>query len=99
VLPSAVNAHCQEIAEADGIVIVHPTGGTAPAMLKGWIDRVIRQGVAYNSSKDNGEGSRLVCSGEAASSSTLEYPVGAGARGVRDPLDGLWRSASSICAG
>jgi hypothetical protein len=48
VLPPAVAAHCQEIAEADGIVIVHANWwGQPPAILKGWIDRVVRPGVAY----------------------------------------------------
>lgn len=48
VLPSAIKQHCQEIAVADGIVIVHPNWwGQPPAILKGWVDRVIRPSVAY----------------------------------------------------
>ena len=40
--------HCREIAEAQGIVVVHPNWwGQPPAILKGWIDRVLRAGVAY----------------------------------------------------
>ena len=47
-LPETVAAHCREIAAADGVVIVHPNWwGQPPAILKGWIDRVIRPGVAY----------------------------------------------------
>jgi len=35
-----IAAHCQEIAAAEGIVIVHPNWwGQPPAILKGWIDR------------------------------------------------------------
>lgn len=50
--------HCSEIAEADGIVIVHPNWwGQPPAILKGWVDRVIRPGVAYEFLEgDSGEG-------------------------------------------
>ena len=45
VLPEAVRDHCEEISHADGISIVHPNWwGQPPAILKGWIDRVIRPG-------------------------------------------------------
>jgi putative NADPH-quinone reductase len=47
-LPPLVAQHCAEIAEADGLVIVHPNWwGQPPAVLKGWVDRVLRPGVAY----------------------------------------------------
>jgi NAD(P)H dehydrogenase (quinone) len=57
-LPEAIEKHCREIAEADGIVIVHPNWwGQPPAILKGWIDRVIRPGIAYEFLEgDSGEG-------------------------------------------
>ena len=57
-LPALVKAHCEEIAEADGIIIVHPNWwGQPPAILKGWVDRVIRPGVAYEfQENDSGEG-------------------------------------------
>ena len=57
-LPQLIKEHCEEIAEADGIVIVHPNWwGQPPAILKGWIDRVIRPGVAYEFLEgDSGEG-------------------------------------------
>jgi NAD(P)H dehydrogenase (quinone) len=57
-LPQVIKAHCEEIADADGIVIVHPNWwGQPPAILTGWIDRVIRPGVAYEFLEaDSGEG-------------------------------------------
>ena len=57
-LPAAIKKHCDEIATADGIIIVHPNWwGQPPAILKGWIDRVIRPGVAYEFLEgDSGEG-------------------------------------------
>ncbi len=57
-LPEAIAAHCAEIAEADGIVLVHPNWwGQPPAILTGWVDRVIRPGVAYEFIEgDSGEG-------------------------------------------
>ena len=57
-LPPKTKKHCDEIAAADGIVIVHPNWwGQPPAILKGWVDRVIRPGVAYEFLEgDSGEG-------------------------------------------
>jgi putative NADPH-quinone reductase len=58
VLPLDIQRHCEEIANADGIIIVHPNWwGQPPAILKGWVDRVIRPGVAYEFLEgDSGEG-------------------------------------------
>lgn len=58
VLPDEIATHCREIAAADGIIIVHPNWwGQPPAILKGWVDRVIRPGVAYEFIEgDKGEG-------------------------------------------
>jgi NAD(P)H dehydrogenase (quinone) len=58
VLPPDVQRHCDEVSLADGIVIVHPNWwGQPPAILKGWVDRVIRPGVAYEFLEgDAGEG-------------------------------------------
>ena len=57
-LPAAIKQYCAEIALADGIVIVHPNWwGQPPAILKGWVDRVFRPGVAYEFLEgDSGEG-------------------------------------------
>lgn len=57
-LPPVVAAHCREAAEADGIIIVHPNWwGMPPAILAGWVDRVMRPGMAYEFVEgDSGEG-------------------------------------------
>jgi NAD(P)H dehydrogenase (quinone) len=57
-LPPEIERHCREIREAEGIVIIHPVWwGQPPAILKGWVDRVIRPGVAYEFiGEDKGEG-------------------------------------------
>lgn len=57
-LVPAIAAHCAEIAAAEGIVVVHPNWwGMPPAILTGWVDRVIRPGVAYEFVEgDGGEG-------------------------------------------
>jgi NAD(P)H dehydrogenase (quinone) len=53
-----IQSYCDEIAESDAIIVVHPNWwGQPPAILKGWVDRVIRPGVAYEFCEgDNGEG-------------------------------------------
>jgi NAD(P)H dehydrogenase (quinone) len=58
VLPPEIQAHCDEILAADGIVIVHPNWWSQPpAILKGWVDRVLRSGQAYKFIVNaNGEG-------------------------------------------
>jgi len=57
-LAPLVKVHCDEIAGAEGIIVVHPNWwGQPPAILKGWIDRVLRPGVAYEFREgDSGEG-------------------------------------------
>ena len=57
-VPPSIQKHCDELGSADGIVVVHPNWwGQPPAILKGWIDRVIRPGVAYRFQEgDGGEG-------------------------------------------
>jgi NAD(P)H dehydrogenase (quinone) len=40
--------HIQELEGCDALVVIHPDWwGQPPAMLKGWIDRVLQPGVAY----------------------------------------------------
>ena len=57
-LSAKIKKHCAEIVTVDGIVIVRPNWwGQPPAILKGWVDRVIRPGVAYEFLEgDSGEG-------------------------------------------
>ena len=60
-LPAEVERHCQEVGEADGLIIVHPNYWSAPpAMLRGWVDRVLRAGRAYNFVPDGKGGARPV---------------------------------------
>jgi NAD(P)H dehydrogenase (quinone) len=57
-LPPEIARHCEELATAEGIVVVHPNWwGQPPAVLKGWIDRVVRPEIAYRFLEgDSGEG-------------------------------------------
>ncbi|GAB6147154.1 NAD(P)H-dependent oxidoreductase [Desulfocicer niacini] len=57
-LPTEIERHCNETAEADGFVIIHPNWwGMPPAILAGWVDRIMRPGLAYKFLEtDSGEG-------------------------------------------
>ena len=48
-----VELHCRQLRQADGLVLVHPVWfAHAPALMKGWVDRVVRQGVAFRRQAD-----------------------------------------------
>ena len=95
-LDPVIQAHCDEIAAADGVVIVHPNWwGQPPAVLKGWVDRVIRPGVAYRFlDGDNGAGvpvgllrARIACVFNTANTSAEREGSVFG-----DPLELLWKN-------
>jgi putative NADPH-quinone reductase len=92
---SRLRVYCDELQEADGIIFVHPNWwGAPPAMLKGWIDRVFRPGVAYKFDPgDNGEGvPRGLLAGKAALVFTTSNTLEAREKAVfGDPLELLWK--------
>ncbi|MBP5622332.1 MAG: NAD(P)H-dependent oxidoreductase [Thermoguttaceae bacterium] len=46
--PESIRAEMEQVKECVGMVFVHPNWwGAPPAILKGWLDRVIRNGFAY----------------------------------------------------
>jgi putative NADPH-quinone reductase len=57
-LDETITRHIEDLKSADGLIMVHPNWwGMPPAALVGWIDRVVRQGVAYKFvAGDKGEG-------------------------------------------
>ena len=93
---ATVERHCAETAMADGIIIVHPNWwGQPPAVLKGWVDRVIRPGVAYEFIEgDAGEGVPvgLLCARSALVFNTSNTPARREAKVFGDPLETLWKS-------
>ncbi len=95
-LPNEIERHCAEIAEAHGIVIVHPNWwGQPPAILKGWIDRVIRPGVAYEFLEgDKGEGipKGLLKARAALVFNTSNTPDERERNVFGDPLETLWKN-------
>ena len=101
-LPPAVAAHCAEIATADGIVIVHPDWwGMPPAILTGWIDRVLRPGVAYRFLEmDSGDGvpEGLLKAKAVIVFNTSNTPREREQRVFGDPLERIWKDCIfSLC--
>jgi NAD(P)H dehydrogenase (quinone) len=95
-LSNIVKSHCEEIAQAEGIVIVHPNWwGQPPALLKGWIDRVLRPGIAYEFNEgDSGEGvpSGLLKARTAIIFNTSNTEIEREQKVFKDPLETLWKN-------
>jgi len=102
-LPKIISQHCAEISEADGIIIVHPNWwGQPPAILKGWIDRVLRPGVAYTFAEgDAGDGELI---GLLKARVVLVFNT-SNTRPERetnlygDPLENLWKNNMLVSCG
>lgn len=94
-LDPAVARHCAEITAANGIIIVHPNWwGMPPAILKGWIDRVLRPEVAYRFvANDKGEGVPvgLLRAKAAIVFNTANTPDKREREVFGDPLENLWK--------
>ena len=94
-VPPSIQKHCDELGAADGIVVVHPNWwGQPPAILKGWIDRVVRPGLAYRFQEgDGGEGVPVgLLRARAAVVLNTSNTEAARERTVfGDPLEAIWR--------
>jgi NAD(P)H dehydrogenase (quinone) len=95
-IPQGIAKQCRELQAADGVVIVHPNWwGQPPAILKGWIDRVVRPGVAYRfRENDSGEGIPvgLLKARAAVVFNTSNTMPEREKRTFGDPLEPLWRN-------
>ena len=95
-LPEELKIQCQEIKSAGGIIIIHPNWwGQPPAILKGWIDRVLRPGIAYQFLEgDQGEGipEGLLQASAAIVFNTSNTPAEREATEFGDPLETLWKN-------
>ena len=92
---NVIAQHCRELSKADGIVVVHPNWwGQPPAILKGWIDRVVRPGVAYRF--DEGDGGEGIPVGLLQARTAVIFNTGNTSLSREkavfgDPLERLWR--------
>ena len=94
-VPPQVERHCADLQAAEGIIIVHPNWwGQPPAILKGWVDRVVRPGVAYRFDEgDHGEGIPigLLKARAALVINTSNTPDARERSAFGDPLERIWR--------
>jgi len=95
-LPKFITEHCVQSAEAEGIIVVHPNWwGQPPAILKGWVDRVIRPGIAYEFlDGDCGEGvpNGLLKAKAAIIFNTSNTEAEREQKVFGDPLETIWRN-------
>jgi NAD(P)H dehydrogenase (quinone) len=88
--------HCTEIASAGGIIIIHPNWwGQPPAILKGWVDRVLHNGLAFEFAEgDTGGGipvgllqaKKAIVFNTSNTGEDREHGV------FGDPLETLWKN-------
>jgi NAD(P)H dehydrogenase (quinone) len=95
-LGPVIARHCAEIAVADGIIVIHPNWwDQPPAILKGWVDRVIRPGIAYRFMEgDMGEGipAGLLRANKALVFNTSNTPQDREQEVFGDSLENLWKN-------
>lgn len=89
-LPRDVRDYLAEIRAAEGLVFVHPNWwGGPPAMLRGWVDRVLRQGSVYNFTADGPVsyiGDKIV-----QVYSTSNTPRDVELNVYKDPIENFWK--------
>ena len=95
-LPPLIQNFCRELSQAQGLVIIHPNWwGQPPAILKGWLDRVFRPGVAYKFQEgDKGEGVPigLLTARAALVFNTSNTSSQREAAVFGDPLETMWKN-------
>jgi len=86
-----VRRHIEEVLSADGYVVVHPNWWSQPpAMLRGWQDRVLRQGSVYKFTEDGVQG--MLGGKTAVVLTTSNTPRDIELATFGDPLENLWKA-------
>ncbi len=96
-LSPEIAAHCEEVSWAEGFVIIHPNWwGMPPAVLKGWVDRVLRvdTGYRFEEQGDCGEGvpRGLLRAERAVVFNTADTPAEREVEVFGDPLETIWKN-------
>jgi NAD(P)H dehydrogenase (quinone) len=91
-LPPEIRRYCDEVVAVDGYVVVHPNWwAMPPAILKGWVDRVFRQGVTYAFGGPSGVIQHLAGK-KAVVFTTSNTPRDVELQVYGDPLENLWKT-------
>ncbi|MDX8496411.1 NAD(P)H-dependent oxidoreductase [Mesorhizobium sp. VK22B] len=86
-----VRIHREEIASAEGLLIVHPNWwGKPPAILSGWLDRVLVPGVAYRLTSADGLPEALLSIAKAVIFNTSDTLPEREQADLGDPLELIW---------
>ncbi|MGW7101682.1 NAD(P)H-dependent oxidoreductase [Streptomyces sp. NPDC054838] len=86
-----VAVHQEEAATLDAMVFVHPNWwGMPPAVLVGWVQRVLVPGVAYKLGTADGEPVGLLRAGRALVLNTSDTPADREESEFGDPLQSIW---------
>ncbi|GGW95777.1 NAD(P)H-dependent oxidoreductase [Streptomyces noursei] len=86
-----VELHRSEVATLDAMVLVHPNWwGMPPAVLTGWVQRVLAPGVAYKLGTADGEPAGLLKAGRALVLNTSDTPADREESEFGDPLQRIW---------
>lgn len=85
-------AYAADLVKADVIVVVHPVWFfNVPAVLKGWVDRVVREDVAFAVAQD-GAVTGLLAARSALIVTTANTSTATEAAAFGAPLETFWRS-------
>ncbi|MBO1416078.1 NAD(P)H-dependent oxidoreductase [Streptomyces sp. FH025] len=83
--------HRAEVANLDALVLIHPNWwGMPPAILTGWVQRVLAPGVAYKLGTADGEPAGLLRAGRALVLNTSDTPEDREREEFGDPLERIW---------
>jgi putative NADPH-quinone reductase len=86
-----VRQHRSDIAGADGLFVVHPNWwGKPPAILSGWMDRVLVPGVAYRLRTAEGLPEGLLAVRTSLVLNTSDTPAQREEAELGDPLEAIW---------
>ncbi|MFG2989170.1 NAD(P)H-dependent oxidoreductase [Streptomyces sp. NPDC048257] len=95
-----VALHQRELATLDAMVFVHPNWwGMPPAVLAGWVQRVLAPGVAYKLGTADGEPAPLLKATRALVLNTSDTPLDREEAEFGDPLQRIWAACVLPYAG
>ena len=86
-----IQEHRRQIGEAEGLLVVHPNWwGKPPAILAGWMDRVLVPGVAYRLETADGRPEALLHLKSAVVFNTSDTEAERERLELGDPLQSIW---------
>ena len=91
-LDDTISDHCREVSRTEGFVIVHPNWwGQPPALLKGWVDRVMRPALRFLEGNE-GEGAPDLRARFALVFNTSDTMPEREMEAFSDPLETIWKN-------